>query len=291
MQNCATAWSEADIPALGTAPDARFWVALEQPGPWGAKAFTQSHLDPALGARLEELVATAGGRLLLVRSPAEREDAAAPRRVLVGGGPSASPWLGRCTVTRPEDLIHLLGTEPAALATAPRPDWLEPCEPVLLVCSNGKRDRCCAVSGGRLARSLAVGHPEQVWEATHLGGHRFAATALALPSRQVLARVDEALGHRALSGELLCLDARHDRGRSCLPQRSRVADAWLRDRDQVADPTAWALTEQDDLVRVVHADGRVEDLLVCRGSSEELELPESCGKAAVPVTWWQVEPA
>mgnify|MGYP006171250341 CR=1 FL=1 len=40
---------EAGEQLVGSAPFARAWVALEQDGPWGAKAFTASHLDPGLG--------------------------------------------------------------------------------------------------------------------------------------------------------------------------------------------------------------------------------------------------
>ena len=289
MTRCSLA--NLAVPAIGTAPSARFWVALEQPGPWGAKAFTESRLDPGLGAALEAHCADVGGRFLLVRDPLEHPDGADWRRVLVAGGPSTTPWLATGLVQSAEDLLRRLQQEPGLDVLPAPPDWLQSCPPVLLVCTNGKRDVCCAEFGAPLARRLGLELPGRVWEASHLGGHRFAPTALALPSRQVLARMDEDTARRALTGELLALDAQHDRGRSCLPQRSRVVDAWLRDRDQVTDPAAWTLTEQDDLVRVAHVDGRVEDLLVCRRSSEELELPESCAKPAVPVTWWEVSAA
>lgn len=282
------------MPALGTAPDAGFWVALEQSGPWGAKAFTQSGLDPELGARLEAMVAAAGGRLLLVRDPLDHDARPGPRRLLVGGGPVAQPWLGATTVEQPEDLVALLETalDPSAgsdsLVGARLPDWLLPCLPVLLVCSNGKRDTCCAVNGGRLARTMATRRPGRVWECTHLGGHRFATTALVLPSRQVMARVDEELAEQALDGRLLVLGPQQDRGRSDLPQHARVVDAWLRDRDGTTAPDAWRLYENGDVVEVRHADGRTEML---RATSQPLgiELPESCGKPAVPAASWQVE--
>ena len=47
---CSTQWDA--LPAWGTATQARFWVAVEQSGPWGRDALTESHLDPDLGARL-----------------------------------------------------------------------------------------------------------------------------------------------------------------------------------------------------------------------------------------------
>src|SRR5665647_2245316 len=36
---------------------------------------------------------------------------------------------------------------------------------------------------------LAVADPQRIWETTHLGGHRFAPTCLALPSQVIYGRV------------------------------------------------------------------------------------------------------
>ncbi|MEL4503746.1 sucrase ferredoxin [Luteococcus sp. H138] len=290
MTSCSDGFSAARIPVWGTAPDAAFWVALEQPGPWGAKAFTQSRLDPELGSLLERTVALAGGRLLLVRCPLSHPDGQNPRRVLVGGGPVSAPWLATAVLDDAAELVHLLSQwGDLGAATAP-PAPLEVCEPMLLVCTNGKRDVCCAVKGAPLARELAEHFPGRVWEATHLGGHRFASTALALPSRQVLAFIDGELAVRALDGQLLALDGEHDRGRSDLPQPARAADCWLRTQTGQTDPGAITYAVDEDLVTATHRDGRVSTLRVSKHSSDELELPESCGKAPVPVSWWSVEP-
>ncbi|MGO4958025.1 sucrase ferredoxin [Luteococcus sp. Sow4_B9] len=291
MTSCSDGWSDAGLPALGTAPNADFWVALEQPGPWGAKAFTESRLDPELGRQLDTEVTRSGGRLVLVRDPLSHPDVEGPRTVFVAGGPVGAPWLGRAVLDSARDLLELLQAWPDLRAAATPPSPLEPSDPVLLVCTNGKRDRCCAVKGAPLARTLAERHPGRAWEATHLGGHRFATTALALPSRQMLAFVDEELAERALDGQLLALDERHDRGRSDLPQWARVADAWLRSRTGETDPAAMDYQSDEAVVQASHRDGRSWRLVVEKKSSDEVQLPESCGKHAVPISWWQVSEA
>src|SRR5208282_2115670 len=53
--------------------------------------------------------------------------------------------------------------------------------PVFLVCTHGRRSVCCARFGAPLAQALAARHPGQVWETTHVGGHRFAANLVILP--------------------------------------------------------------------------------------------------------------
>ena len=52
----------------------------------------------------------------------------------------------------------------------------------MLVCTNGKRDECCALLGRPMVTALAAVAPGRVWEANHLGGHRFAPTATLLPA-------------------------------------------------------------------------------------------------------------
>lgn len=57
--------------------------------------------------------------------------------------------------------------------------------PMLLVCTHGQRDRCCARFGLALTRALdasALRDRVEVREASHLGGDRFAPTVLVLPS-------------------------------------------------------------------------------------------------------------
>src|SRR5690606_34984982 len=94
-------------------------------------------------------------------------------------------WLRAATITDPARLLELdfaaLGrgepaTFEAALGGVPHEG-----DPLALVCTNGKRDRCCALLGRPLAAELAASGVEGVWEVTHLGGHRFSPTVLVLP--------------------------------------------------------------------------------------------------------------
>src|SRR5262249_22503810 len=45
-------------------------------------------------------------------------------------------------------------------------------EPIAIVCTNGRRDACCARNGLPVYQAMALTAPRQVWECTHLGGHR-----------------------------------------------------------------------------------------------------------------------
>jgi hypothetical protein len=65
----------------------------------------------------------------------------------------------------------------------------------LLVCSHGRRDRCCGSLGTSLAQELMadprpLGERVRVWRTSHTGGHRFAATAIVLPQGSAWAFCD-----------------------------------------------------------------------------------------------------
>ncbi len=66
----------------------------------------------------------------------------------------------------------------------------EDAEPMVLVCTHATRDACCAVRGRPIVATLARALPEEVWECTHLGGHRFAGTLLSLPDGACFGRLE-----------------------------------------------------------------------------------------------------
>ena len=66
---CATLSRALEEPLYGTASVVRGWVLLEQAGPWGMEAVTESRLDPDLARALHRAAEAAHLRLLLIRRP------------------------------------------------------------------------------------------------------------------------------------------------------------------------------------------------------------------------------
>lgn len=299
---CSVAWDDAGLPAWGTAPRADFWVALQQNGPWGNKAFTQSRLDPAVGGAIESAALGAGGRALLIRPPASHADHAdhPARQVYVAGGLAEKPWLLAGRVDEPERVADLpwqllRADEPSEmLAAVP---WLERLDRgVLLVCANGRRDLCCALRGRPIALELERERPGQVWECTHTGGHRFAPTGVLLPSGQSVARLTPEVALAALDaadhGWLATgtFGPWHDRGLGHLPPPEAVAEAFVRDLTGEVVPGALSCraTRPDAEVEVTHRDGRVWSVALELRTNPD-DLPESCAKAAVTARSWSAE--
>jgi hypothetical protein len=117
---------------------------------------------------------------------------------------------------------------------------LEPSGPqvLYLVCTHGRRDRCCATHGVALYNALAKTELDgELWQSSHQGGHRFAATLLYLPWGMHYGRLRatdaEALVRGHLSGRLY--DIAHYRGQTRYDRAVQTAEAWLREqRDELA---------------------------------------------------------
>ncbi|KPI14204.1 Sucraseferredoxin family protein [Actinobacteria bacterium OK074] len=288
MSTCTTASRDLDEPLAGTAATARTWLLLEQPGPWGAKALTSSHLDPALGRALEAAAEGTGVRIALIRRPGRHADPGTPpvRQLYVAHTVPGRVWLHSATTTAPE---WLLGVDFAALG-AGDPSSFDTVfggrphtgDPLALVCTNGKRDRCCALLGRPLAAELDASGVEGVWEVTHLGGHRFSPTMLVLPYGYAYGRaqahhVKEVL-QGAREGRVVVEGCR---GNSAWERPAQAAELAVRGaaREYAADAltvvrTKGAAPRWD--VTVAHTDGRLWHVVVAQGPSLP-PRPESCG--------------
>lgn len=301
---CARLSQAADEPAIGTAAEASCWVVLEQNGPWGSRAATQSRLDPELGATLDAAATAVGGRFALLRHPGTHSDAhRSERRILLAGGPIDSPWLLTGTVTGPARLLDLpwdrLGDPSPAHLLAALPELQVSTESILLVCTNGKRDRCCAILARPVVEAAHRAHPGRVYETTHLGGHRFATTAVVLPTGHTYARLTAKNVSDVLSaadrGQVpdTLADARHYRGRSGLSRPAQVAeyavrvarDDWSLPGPGVGEPVPAGPDRWD--VPATQAGGQPVRMVVQRAPSDRLR-PESCGKPPAPLAVWQV---
>lgn len=256
--SCSALSRLVDEPLAGTAPVAPGWLCIEQPGPWGRKPVTQSRLDPELGALLEERAATAGVRVGLIRRPLlGGRDSDEPQRttVLFAWTDPAGPWLERA---RLDDVNALADLDLTALGAGHRPHLGDPHDaPILLVCSNAKRDQCCAIHGRALARDLAA-RGLDIWESSHLGGHRFAPTGVVLPLGYAYGRWDAAAAIAALDaaadGRMV---ADRCRGRSAWRRPGQTAEIAVRELIGDDDPRALRISSYNgETVYVEHTDGR-----------------------------------
>jgi hypothetical protein len=240
----------------GTASRVRGWVLLEQPGPWGREALLQSRLDPDLGRALRAAAHAAGVRLLLLRRPG-RDAGGTTRRCFVAHSGRAVRWLQERQLDDPAELLDL---DLEAVRTGRRPAFGEPsAEPLYLVCTNGRHDRCCATWGRPLVGALAGAGAGRVWECSHVGGDRFAGNLVCLPHGVYYGRVGPDDGRRVLAAHQRgLLDLEHYRGRSCDPPAVQAAEWFARRRlrlDRLDDLVARSQRAEPDGLVTVGFDG------------------------------------
>ncbi|QMU78715.1 sucrase ferredoxin [Streptacidiphilus sp. PB12-B1b] len=293
MSTCTTLSRVLAEPLGGSATTGATWLLLEQSGPWGARALTQSHLDPAVGRALEARSKGTGLRVALIRRPgrhAERPPRSSRRVYLAHTSPD-HPWVRETEVADPAELLSL---DFAALGAGDHggtgSDYRG--EPLALVCTNGRRDRCCAVLGRPLAAELAADGHSTVWETTHLGGHRFSPTMLVFPYGYAYGRLSANTAKEILT-------ATHEgrmvpewcRGRSFWQPASQAAELAI--RQAVGEDRADALTLHQEAVpdgwtvTVAHRDGRVWTVEVQAGVSEP-PRSQSCGAELVTPARYEI---
>jgi hypothetical protein len=254
---CSDASRARDEPMLATASRVARWLLVEHAGPWGPQSLPLSRMEPAVGARLTAAGAEHGARVLLLRRPLGVPCPPGRRVYVVESRPGRERTL--MTAVPDDDALARL---PLPFDDVERPaGWHEVTAPLLLVCTHGRHDQCCAVRGRPVAAALSALRPEHVWECSHVGGDRFAANLLVLPHGLYLGRVPAADADALLQA----LDAGRlplpwVRGRSSLPSPVQAAQHFAREatgRDRLDDllPTAQAGAGRDTWTVVLAGPG------------------------------------
>jgi hypothetical protein len=290
---CSMRSREVGEPIAGTATaETAVWIVLEHRGPWGAKAVAESNLPDAVKARLSAWEAEiAGARVQLARRQGRVDG---PLRFWVGVSDLGASRLCERTLGSAEELLQLdvpaqvkaLRAGEAIAGTA------TPAQPLVLVCSNGRRDVCCARLGAPVAQALSQEDGLEVWQTTHLGGHRFAATLLQLPEGICYGRLEphEAplLAVAIRGGRVYRLDRL--RGRTALSEAAQAAEASWRERTGrlELDALARVAATTDGAATVITLSDREGTAHEVRLERRELgaSAPSSCGKEPTAVLSW-----
>ena len=160
-----------DESLAGTASTVRRWLLVEYPGPWGVDAVRDS-LPAEVAAWVQDQARVHRLRVLLVRH--RGSSTGGPCRVVRADSDPVAPVARQRTLDRVEELPDVDLDDLGSRATPVT-------DPLVLVCTNGRHDACCAEFGRPLARALTAELGSWVWEVSHIGGDRFAPNVLTLP--------------------------------------------------------------------------------------------------------------
>ncbi|MEE8558199.1 MAG: sucrase ferredoxin [Myxococcota bacterium] len=279
MESCSESTRLEGEPLAGTAGQADALIAVSWPKPlWDPEKAVRSK---GLPADLERLV----GR-------EERAGRKVSFRVFQRGS--------RPPTDRPELIGLAAGGRSLRIAQVALPDLssriasfleggrvgpsLE--ETLVLVCTDGRHDRCCATHGAPLYRALRTETDRrgdlQVAESSHLGGHRFAGSVLFLPGGEMYGRLrcGDVPGLLDAWSRGTVLVPRF-RGRLGAPETLQVAEVYVRGLHPEAEGVELELTEHSKrgawvraTVRSREATHRLEVECLLRS----FESPTRCSK-------------
>jgi hypothetical protein len=293
---CSELAQAADTQLAGTAIHVEMWLLIEYARPWKPKALLDNDLEQEVSEHLNALVTEAESlgvklRLQFIKQGSST-DQAAPRLFLADGRLEE----GRRSTANPVRLLAgslkqfkvLLSLNAAQIIRFELPEIVAPQasdDSLLLVCTNGQRDLCCAKFGLPLFEALRIEYGSRVWQTTHIGGHRYAPNLLCLPSGIVYGFVDPAIGVDLVAGhDIGQIQFDKIRGRSCYPPLLQAAEYFL--WQQVESLTVVGLWVEDE------QEGRIGFTIALGGGArsgkaqiEKVALPlavASCGAESKP---------
>lgn len=218
---CAEMSREGGEPLVATASRVDNWILVEYRGLWSRDALAGSGLSDQAKGALREQADRPRTKVLFIRRRERREGLA----VFVGRTAERGSTLFRLELGSYEELARLDLAGPGFAGS--------PVEhPLLLVCTHGKHDRCCARYGRPLYDALREQLDEEwVWQVSHVGGDRFAGNLVVLPEGLYYGRVRPEDAWPLLDDHLAGrIHLERFRGRSCYPFPVQAADAAIRDQ-------------------------------------------------------------
>lgn len=280
---CAELSLSAGERSLGTASMGAVWLLLEYPHGWGRHAFEESALPSEVKRFFKDSLARIRhSRLLFIKTDRGRRDAR--MSLFVVRCRERAPFVVRL---RLEKYFDALKYDLALIASGRDLHGGEVCDrPLFLVCTHGRRDKCCAKFGVPLYNALQEHVGDSVWQCSHVGGDRFAGNLICFPHGLFYAHATPEAGRRVVdtyrAGRVLTEEFR---GRACYSHQLQAAEAFVREETGVGgvEDLSFLSTHAEgaDAWRVrfeERADGRVHEAHVVRRISD-FRTPITCHSA------------
>jgi hypothetical protein len=230
---CSAVSSAGGEPLAATASRVDYWVLVEYRGTWAHEPLGGSLLSPELKEHLRtQLAALARARFLFVKKPARRPQTSS--RLFFGTSSPGAERFFALEFEHQEELLRLdLAAALAGAGAATIPAWEAVEGPLYVVCTHGKRDRCCALHGRPLYDALRhETESGRVWQSTHVGGDRFAGNVVVFPHGLYYGRVGPADADRLVAAHTAGeIDLDRYRGRSAFSFPVQAAEHALRESE------------------------------------------------------------
>lgn len=170
---CSLNSVELDEPIFATASWFTRLLLVEYNAPWSENALTDNKLPENVNEYLQHFKkASRLNRVFFIRN---KQHADGSINIFAVHILPQMPHCNHFKLSAYEQLLNFPVTDLFAVNAAHTFHEL-----MYLVCTNGKKDKCCSKFGLPVFKELLRLH-RNVWECTHVGGDRFAPNVLALP--------------------------------------------------------------------------------------------------------------
>ncbi len=221
---CSQVSQQVSEQRFATASRGTLWLLLEHPGPWGLQPPHDTRLpEPAKRYLLHLLQTLPSSRVLLIKREKRAADSLS---FFVAVAREREPVVYAFTLSSYDELPDI---DVAALAARQDPHPSNGERALFLVCTDGKHDHCCAKYGLPIYQAMRARTGDAVWQASHVGGDRFAANVVCFPHGlfygHVVPEDIRPLVGAYSSGNLFLPKYR---GRTCYPFVAQAAEYFVR---------------------------------------------------------------
>lgn len=279
--SCARNSHDLNESFLGTASPFRYALVIEYHDEFPESAIIGSSLSEDLKRHILRLYEIhAAVRILLMK----QSDKQKKKRLFWA---DCQPGENKLWYYEFEDYKDLLALKLGETSS----EWIEITEEQFFICTNGQHDPCCGKYGNDLYEVAA--DKKNVWQTTHLGGDRFAANVLALPSGVYYRRVHI----QALEEMIKCHS--HNKiylpnfaGRTVYDRPVQVAEYFIREKTHLLDLDALKFVEAastGEIDSVKFAASELVYTLKLQRVEEQVQFPYSChAKTPGPLTHYEL---
>jgi hypothetical protein len=224
---CAAAARARDEPLFATASQVRRWLLVEVRGAWGRDAIADTDLARYAPVSWRRRLREQQIRVIVIRRDLDRSAQRVLETFYVDSGQLTTRGRGW---RHPVATLHAAVDATADLPPGDLDGWMPHSDPIVLVCTNGRHDMCCATYGRPLMRALRdTDRSDAVWECSHVGGDRFAGNLVILPEGLYFGRCDAESARLVLDAyERGEIHLENYRGRSVLGFHQQAVDYFVR---------------------------------------------------------------
>lgn len=226
---CSQLSREAGEQQFATASRGTLWLMVEHPGPWGLDPPYDTELpEPAKGYLVRLLQSFPSSRVLFIKQ--ERRTAG-----------HLSFFVAVASEREPRLYAFMLSSQ-KELSDIDIPSLMDgggDYRPVagralFLVCTDGKHDDCCAKYGLPIYEGMKKYAGTAVWQASHVGGDRFAANLVCFPVGLFYGHVEpdeiQTITDATIRGHIYLPKYR---GRACYPFVVQAAEYFVRNESRI----------------------------------------------------------